>query len=640
MKRPILTFFLSALLPASLLASTNVPSTLSGDNQWIAAGGPYIIQGKVVVPKGSKLEILSGAQVVFQGSAALEIDGDLDVQGSAAAPAVFHLIEGGLNSEIFINGGSAKIENAKILSGVFLVTDSTLTLEGCEVTKGSGVYLQGTTKANLKNNKIYGNATGVVLDGQVQANLSFNTLVENTYGLQLKNYSKLTFRNNSVHDNQVEVVNTASPANLGGNYWGTEDYAALKAKVQGNAILKPLFSLKDVLRVYVRTQLPVITKQMSMALAAKERKEEKEEALALKKFRKEQKLAGNPGAVAPPEENEVDKALAENAPPEKPAKGKKAKPMVEEAPTPEVEEPLTPETLPPAVGQAEVTAMPNASHTLSPRADLPPDQSSASAMAAYEPSAVPAAPAAPPASTTETAPAPPATAETAPPAAPAPPVLEESIPLPPGTTASGQSPAPPSVETTMPPAPSTVAGTNETVPMPPDLGEQLPPSTGAAPAVPAPPATAAVPSVPSAAPPAVPAAAAPPVPSTSTLVSPPPAADMTSPIPPPSQLPPPPIEVQPTEEQQKALQSLQGVGGGDIDGMQAPPLDLGPDLSNPSSESAVPPPPGANGTTAPAKTESDLALPPMKDSDVAPPKDLDLPPSDDLGNINLDSRNK
>jgi hypothetical protein len=69
--------------------------------------------------------------------------------------------------------------------------------------------------------------------------------------------------------------------------------------------------------------------------------------------------------------------------------------------------------------------------------------------------------------------------------------------------------------------------------------------------------------------------------------------------------------------------------GGDIDGMQPPPLDLGPDLSKTDLD-AVKPPPSA----------SSLALPPLKDSDVAAPKDLDLPPIDDLGNINLDSRNK
>ena len=238
MKKPIFTLFLLAFtFPAMLSASTIVPATLTGETQWDATGSPYLIQGKVLVPKGVNLQVLSGAQVVFQGPAALEINGVLDVQGSAAAPAVFHMLEGGLQSELFINGGKAHIENAKIISGVFLARDADLTLEGSEITKGSGVYLQGSTTAVLKNNKIYGNATGIVLDGAVQANLTFNTLVQNTYGLLLKGYSKLTFKNNSVHDNQVEVINYTPSAALGANYWGTESMGVLQSKIQGTVSL-------------------------------------------------------------------------------------------------------------------------------------------------------------------------------------------------------------------------------------------------------------------------------------------------------------------------------------------------------------------------------------------------------------------
>jgi hypothetical protein len=85
------------------------------------------------------------------------------------------------------------------------------------------------------------------------------------------------------------------------------------------------------------------------------------------------------------------------------------------------------------------------------------------------------------------------------------------------------------------------------------------------------------------------------------------------------------------------MQSLNGVGG-DIDGMQAPPLDLGIDVQNA--------PASAGTTTAPNSTNpnsggtSGVLLPPIPDSDVAPPKDLDVPPTDNLGNLNIDSKNK
>jgi hypothetical protein len=43
------------------------------------------------------------------------------------------------------------------------------------------------------------------------------------------------------------------------------------------------------------------------------------------------------------------------------------------------------------------------------------------------------------------------------------------------------------------------------------------------------------------------------------------------------------------------------------------------------------------GNTKPKPpVDSDLSLPPLQDSEIEPPKDLDLPPTDDLGNFNLD----
>ena len=82
------------------------------------------------------------------------------------------------------------------------------------------------------------------------------------------------------------------------------------------------------------------------------------------------------------------------------------------------------------------------------------------------------------------------------------------------------------------------------------------------------------------------------------------------------------------------MDALQGVNG-DIDGMQAPPLDLGVGSSSSTNTSV----PQMDKTKKPAD-DSSLALPPLQDSEVKPPKDLDLPPTDDLGNVNLDSRNK
>jgi len=284
----IFLLFITLLVPPRLFASTNVGASLSENTQWNQSGSPYIVQSRVLVPPGVTLKIGPGVQVVFQGPATLHITGQLIVEGSAAAPAVFNMTDAGLQSALFIDGGEAQLSNAKVLSGVFLTQDATIRMDGCEVTKGSGLYLKGNTTAHLKNNKFYGNATGVVLDGAVAADMQFNTLVQNTYGLYLKNFSKLTFLNNSVHDNDSEVVNTGSKAKLGGNYWGAMNPQTVKDKIKGTVGLSPMRDIKDILRAYLRSQLPVITKAMSDQAEKEDLREEKAAKEALKEFRKKQ----------------------------------------------------------------------------------------------------------------------------------------------------------------------------------------------------------------------------------------------------------------------------------------------------------------------------------------------------------------
>jgi hypothetical protein len=73
---------------------------------------------------------------------------------------------------------------------------------------------------------------------------------------------------------------------------------------------------------------------------------------------------------------------------------------------------------------------------------------------------------------------------------------------------------------------------------------------------------------------------------------------------------------------------------GDIDGMQAPPLDLFGDLADvPLDDSTV-----GKTKAKPKPVDSELTLPPLQDADIQPPMDLELPPTDDLGNFNLDSK--
>jgi hypothetical protein len=686
MKRTIslLFWFLPVLLTSiSLDAATNVSANLVSDAQWNQAGNPYLISGNISVPQGVMLSIGPGVQVVFQGTAQLEVAGTLLVDGSAAFPAVFNMTPGGLQSKFFLNGGTANIANAKFLGGIFLAKDAQFNLEGSELTQGSGIYLQGVNTAKIKSCKIYGNATGLVSDGKNKITMEFDTIVQNTYGLFLKSFGELDFRNNSIHDNQVEVINNTPPYKLGGNFWGSLDEKAVMAKIQGGIDLKPMKSLKDVLRVYVQTQLPEITQEMSDAMAAKERRQEKAEKLALKKLKEQEGLEALKAKRAKEalEKGQTTTVSVSPAPPQPEQAAAPAPPAVTQPAAPQPEEAVAPELeTTTSSGTIKVKTLPAAPHQLTPVVlppDLgnlagvpsaaPPPTSASPAAVASSPAAAPELPAStgvpasteipvipdaelmpPPPPSVEAAPLPPVNAPVAstkpapevnntPPAAATTSSADNGeIPPPPGTESSANaipsSPAPPPAASTVtnasPVTASSTSSENEQLPPPPPVESN---TNVPAPSEPAIPSMDSIPNVPS------PASAAPLVPAAPAAVEVPPSSASNNNVPPPSAATTAqsvPTPDQPTTDQKKAVDALQGVNG-DIDGMQAPPLDLGVGSSSPATGSTPP----ADKTKQPSD-DSTLALPPLQDSEVKPPKDLDLPPTDDLGNVNLDSRNK
>ncbi len=117
--------------------------------------------------------------------------------------------------------------------------------------------------------------------------MQFDTF-QNTYGLYLKDFAKLVFVNNSVHDNQSEVVNNATHAKLGGNYWGTMSPTSVKNKLKGTVAISPMKDLKDILRAYLRSELPVITKGMSDQAEAEDKRADEAARAALKAYRQKQ----------------------------------------------------------------------------------------------------------------------------------------------------------------------------------------------------------------------------------------------------------------------------------------------------------------------------------------------------------------
>lgn len=457
MKRKLLTLsLLTAFFGSStLFASTYIGSSLTIDANWDASGNPYIIQSTVQVPPGVTLRVGPGVQVVFQGAATLEVGGILHVDGTASSPPIFNMTEGGLKSQLLINGGEARIDNARINGGVFLVYDGTLKMQGTDVTKGSGLYLKGDANVKLRNNKFFGNAAGLELDGEeVDADVQLNTFVQNTYGLYIKRYRKLNFVNNSIHDNTSEVVNTSnSLVRLDGNYWGTMSPKMVKDKVKGPVKTGEMKNIKSILRSVVLPDLPVITKKMSDDAEAEDIAEFKRQTAAYKKFKEQQRKAEmlkmekkgkteeNPAPQAPPS----DMSAPSEVPP--PSEGM--------APVPPSNEPSAPSATPAAVPSAAPSGI--EPPTLQPPdINVPQEQPSSSATQA----ATPEAPQAPMPITTPVST--PATA------------VETTAPTPAATSQEPPMPASSKTETTTPPDSSLF------IPMPPS--ESSAPASSSVPA--------------------------------------------------------------------------------------------------------------------------------------------------------------
>ncbi len=649
-KFAMLLGFISAAVFSTASAEINISGQIQ-DAHWTKDLSPYKVQGRAVIPEGSTVTVEPGVQVLFVGQSVLEVRGALHVDGNSADPAQFNLLQGGLNSYLLVKGGELKATNAVFLGGVLALENAKVDVQGCEVAKGSGPYLLGATQAVFRNDKIYGNASGATLDGDgVQAVFEFDTLVQNTYGLHLKKYASLKFENNSLHDNrQFQAVNDSSKAPaLGDNYWGSLDVS--QVAVKGKVDLGSPKALKDIIRAYVKTQLPRIPagKVAQVARQAKaERAAVKSDARKADALRK--KMAD---AVLQAEKNkklaEAKKAREEKAKAlaEKRAEARKAaaEALAQKKADAAAKRKAAAEAL--AQRKSDAAAKLKAAAEAAEPAKAPAEAAPAASTelelspAAAEPTTVPTIPA----STLEVPAAPlmetpsPAAVETTAPAAPA-----STLEVP--TAPSMEAPAPAAAETPAPagtPAPAATTSTLEVPGIPsmeaPALNDSTTAPAEAAPAAPAADSTAKPPAATVVATPALGQAAP------SMEIPAPPGSDGASALDNfnPSDIPAPPGA--------PAASSVPAATSPSAD-VPAPPANPEPAkaVETPSAPAA---PASTPATTAPAAVPpaipSDLAppagtddlgkldLPPMNDKAVSAPKDMDLPPVDDLGKLDLD----
>jgi hypothetical protein len=91
MKKTTIFLFLILFLisPFQTIASTNVTSNITQNTTWNTAGNPYYIMNDIQVYENITLTIQPGVEVIFQGTASMEIGGQLIAKGTAINPIDF-----------------------------------------------------------------------------------------------------------------------------------------------------------------------------------------------------------------------------------------------------------------------------------------------------------------------------------------------------------------------------------------------------------------------------------------------------------------------------------------------------------------------------------------------------------------------
>ena len=176
------------------------------DETWTIAGSPYVVTCNVTVATGCTLTIDAGVEVRFESGTALQITGNLDVDGTSG-------------SEVLLTSDAA-VPAKGDWAGVRLLTGSTGTLDYATVSwADSGVTVHSSGASGTLNHvTASNNSLGVYVYNNASATLTEVTANSNVDGLYVK-------RGNAT---EVDVS--------GGSFTGNERYGVF---IDGNVSFAP-----------------------------------------------------------------------------------------------------------------------------------------------------------------------------------------------------------------------------------------------------------------------------------------------------------------------------------------------------------------------------------------------------------------
>jgi len=239
--------------PLSLHAVVKMSGSLAQDAIWTKAAGPYLVQGDLTIEAGVTLTLEPGVVVYVLPTAGGEkgrhstastdiiVKGALEARGTAAAPINFTSAQKDKSWGAICFYGSkqqSSLEYCWVAAGGIFCEDASPFLVSCGLTKCAfAMMLYGKSHPRVTKTRIIGNRSGIYLyDRTCSLSLTNSEVRGNGYGLVLRGFTELEIKSDRFLANQLSVVNmSVQPADLSGNFWGSEEEVSIAKAIHDGA---------------------------------------------------------------------------------------------------------------------------------------------------------------------------------------------------------------------------------------------------------------------------------------------------------------------------------------------------------------------------------------------------------------------